>query len=98
MPSTMSSSVSSDFASSTVMTPSLPTFFIASASIRPISVSPLAEMVPGASTVIAGKHSAPYTSYRAFFHGVHPTQQFAPAALNAGFAQQSGHPPDRDQT
>ena len=28
------------------MTPSLPTFFMASASIRPISVSPLAEMVP----------------------------------------------------
>ncbi len=33
-------------ASSTVMTPSLPTFFIASASIRPISASPLAEIVP----------------------------------------------------
>src|SRR6266478_3439342 len=46
MPSTMSSSVSSDLASSTVMTPSLPTFFMASASILPISVSPLAEMVP----------------------------------------------------
>ncbi len=46
MPSTISSSVSSDLASSTVMTPSLPTFFIASASIRPISLSPLAEIVP----------------------------------------------------
>ena len=46
MPSTTSSSVSSLFASSTVMTPSLPTFFIASASIRPISASPFAEMVP----------------------------------------------------
>src|SRR5712671_4252100 len=46
MPSTTSSSVSSDFASSTVMTPSLPTFFIASARKRPISASPLAEMVP----------------------------------------------------
>src|SRR5215813_13250113 len=46
MPSTTSSSVSSDFASSTVMTPSLPTFFIASARNLPISVSPLAEMVP----------------------------------------------------
>src|SRR5580693_3591172 len=46
MPSTTSSSVSSDFASSTVMTPSLPTFFIASASMRPISGSPLAEIVP----------------------------------------------------
>src|SRR5882724_10826081 len=46
MPSTTSSSVSSDLASSTVITPSLPTFFIASARKRPISLSPLAEMVP----------------------------------------------------
>src|SRR3954454_2328896 len=46
MPSTTSSSVSSDFASSTVITPSLPTFFIASARKRPISASPLAEIVP----------------------------------------------------
>src|SRR5215468_3356099 len=46
MPSTTSSSVSRDFASSTVMTPSLPTFFIASARKLPISASPLAEMVP----------------------------------------------------
>src|SRR5437016_7165289 len=45
MPSTTSSSVSSDFASSTVITPSLPTFFMASARNRPISSSPLAEMV-----------------------------------------------------
>src|SRR5262247_1425873 len=45
MPSTTSSSVSSDFASSTVITPSLPTFFMASARKRPISASPLAEMV-----------------------------------------------------
>ena len=33
-------------ASSTVMTPSLPTFCMASEIMRPISVSPLAEMVP----------------------------------------------------
>src|SRR6266567_1493360 len=46
MPSTTSSSVSSDFASSTVITPSLPTFFIASARNLPISTSPLAEIVP----------------------------------------------------
>src|SRR6266702_4156385 len=46
MPSTTSSSVSSDLASSTVMTPSLPTFFMASARNLPISASPLAEMVP----------------------------------------------------
>src|ERR1700730_14389017 len=46
MPSTTSSSVSKDFASSTVITPSLPTFFIASARNLPIAASPLAEMVP----------------------------------------------------
>ena len=46
MPSTISTSVSSDFASSTVMTPSLPTFCIAWAIILPILVSPLDEMVP----------------------------------------------------
>src|SRR5215469_1153150 len=46
MPSTTSSSVSRLFASSTVITPSLPTFFIASARKRPISWSPLAEIVP----------------------------------------------------
>src|SRR5260221_7997488 len=46
MPSTTSSSVSMAFASSTVMTPSLPTFCMARAIIAPISCSPLAEMVP----------------------------------------------------
>src|ERR1051326_108439 len=46
MPSTISTSVSSAFASSTVMTPSLPTFCIALAIILPTSLSPLAEMVP----------------------------------------------------
>src|SRR6476619_6022896 len=46
MPSTTSSSVSSDLASSTVMTPSLPTFFMASERNLPISASPLAEIVP----------------------------------------------------
>src|SRR5829696_9081024 len=46
MPSTTSSSVVSDFASSTVITPSLPTFCMASARKRPISASPFAEMVP----------------------------------------------------
>src|SRR5207244_10054538 len=46
MPSTTSSSVSKDFASSTVITPSLPTFFIASARNLPTSTSPLAAIVP----------------------------------------------------
>src|SRR6204780_1401457 len=46
MPSTTSSSVAAVFASSTVITPSLPTFFIASAIILPTNLSPLAEIVP----------------------------------------------------
>src|SRR6516165_327369 len=46
MPSTTSSSVSRLLASSTVITPSLPTFFIASAFILPIDLSPLAAMAP----------------------------------------------------
>src|ERR1700734_3195298 len=46
MPSTTSSSVWMPLASSTVMTPSLPTFCIASEIILPISVSPLAAMAP----------------------------------------------------
>ena len=46
MPSTTSSSVSAVLASSTVITPSLPTFCIAWAIMSPIEVSPLAEMVP----------------------------------------------------
>src|SRR5215207_9431460 len=46
MPSTTSSSVCRPLASSTVITPSLPTFCIASKIISPMLVSPLAEMVP----------------------------------------------------
>src|SRR5882762_6257774 len=46
MPSTTSSVVSRPFASSTVITPSLPTFPIASAMMLPIVLSPLAEMIP----------------------------------------------------
>src|SRR3954469_5039014 len=46
MPSTTSSSVSAVLASSTVITPSLPTFCMAWAIISPISLSPLAEIVP----------------------------------------------------
>ncbi len=46
MPSTTSSSNSRPFASSTVITPSLPTFSIASAIFSPTTVSPLAEMMP----------------------------------------------------
>ena len=46
MPSTTSSSVSRDLPSSTVITPSLPTFSMASAMIFPIVSSLLAEMEP----------------------------------------------------
>ena len=46
MPSTTSSSVSRDLASSTVITPSLPTVSMALAIMSPTSRSPLAEMVP----------------------------------------------------
>src|SRR5437763_4375682 len=46
MPSTVSSVVSRPFASSTVMTPSLPTFSIASAIRLPISLSLFAEIAP----------------------------------------------------
>src|SRR5262249_45436038 len=46
MPSTTSSSVSMLFASSTVITPSLPTFSIASAIMSPMVPSPLADTVP----------------------------------------------------
>src|SRR5438552_2318211 len=46
MPSTISTSVSSALASSTVITPSLPTFCMASAIILPTLVSPFAASVP----------------------------------------------------
>ena len=46
MPSTTSSSVSAVLASSTVITPSLPTFCIAWAIIWPIEASPFDEIVP----------------------------------------------------
>ncbi len=52
MPSTMSSDVSSVRASSTVITPSLPTLSIASAMILPIVSSLLAEMVPTCATML----------------------------------------------
>ncbi len=46
MPSTASSSVLIVLASSTVITPSLPTFSIASAIIAPIDASPFDDTVP----------------------------------------------------
>src|SRR5437762_182749 len=61
MPSTTSSVVSRPFASSTVMTPSLPTFSIASATLSPIVRSPLAETVPTCAI-----SSRPFVSFEAF--------------------------------
>ena len=46
IPSTTSSSFSIPLPSSTVITPSFPTFSIASAIISPTALSPLAEIVP----------------------------------------------------
>ena len=46
MPSTVCSSVVMVFDSSTVITPSLPTFFIASAMMLPMVESLLAEILP----------------------------------------------------
>ena len=50
MPSTTSSVVSIDFASSMVITPSLPTFSIASAMSLPMNASPFALIVPICAT------------------------------------------------
>ncbi len=50
IPSTVSSSNSSAFDSSTVITPSLPTTCIASAIFSPIIASPFAEIVPTCDT------------------------------------------------
>ena len=50
MPSTTSSSNSRPLASSTVITPSLPTFSMASAIFSPTSRSPLAEIMPTCAT------------------------------------------------
>ena len=56
MPSTTSSSNSRPLASSTVITPSLPTFSIASAIFSPTSVSPLAEMMPTWAISLRARH------------------------------------------
>ena len=56
MPSTMSSSVSAVLASSTVITPSLPTFCIASAIILQIDLSPFDEIVPTWARSVSPAH------------------------------------------
>src|SRR5713101_5025476 len=62
MPSTTSSDVSMLLASSTVITPSLPTLSIASAMIRPIATSLFAEIVPTWATML------PLTGFAIFFN------------------------------
>ena len=61
MPSTTSRLVSIDFDSSTVMTPSLPTFSIASAMIVPIASSLFAEIMPTCAIIL------PLTGLLTFF-------------------------------
>src|SRR5947209_11701661 len=61
MPSTVSSSVTMVLDSSTVITPSLPTFFIASAMMLPIVASLLAEIVPTCAII------SPETGLESFF-------------------------------
>src|SRR5919204_34206 len=56
MPSTRSSSFSSDLPSSTVITPSLPTLSMASAMILPMFGSALAEMAPTCAISLALEH------------------------------------------
>src|SRR5579864_1945324 len=56
MPSTTSSSLSRPEPSSTVITPSLPTFSIASAMVLPIDSSELAEMVPTCAIALESLH------------------------------------------
>ncbi len=60
MPSTVASSVTMVFDSSTVMTPSLPTFFIASAMTSPMVESLLAEMRPTCAIM------SPVTGFESF--------------------------------
>src|SRR6476620_12535446 len=88
MPSTTSSSVSSDFASSTVITPSLPTFCMALAIVAPISWSPLAEMVPTCAisslevTFLALAFSSSRTAVTAMSTPRFRSIGFAPAATD----------------
>src|ERR1035437_8037549 len=75
MPSTTSSWVSMVFDSSTVMTPSLPTFFMASAMILPMVSSLLAEMVPTWAIIspVTGFHAqaAAGAIFRRYLQRVH---------------------------
>ena len=88
MPSTTSSSVSRPFASSTVMTPSLPTFSIALEMMSPTSESPLAEIVPTWAiswlvlTVLAWSAKSPTTASTAMSTPRLRSIGFMPAATD----------------
>src|SRR5215831_8856553 len=81
MPSTTSRVVSIDFASSMVMTPSLPTFSIASAMILPMNSSPLALMVPTCATSFW-----PLVGFEIFFSAstILPTALSMPRLISIG--------------
>src|SRR5580765_5589954 len=79
MPSTVCSSVVMVLDSSTVITPSLPTFFIASAMMLPMVESLLAEMVPTWAIM------SPETGLDSFFDGLLDT------ALDGHRVRAGGH-------
>src|SRR5213080_1106970 len=76
MPSTTSREVSSVLASSTVMTPSLPTLSIASAMILPMVSSLFAEIVPTWATIV------PLTGFDIFFSSADRFDGLLDAALD----------------
>src|SRR5436309_8258274 len=82
MPSTTSSSVSSALASSTVMTPSLPTFCMAPAIISPIDRSPLAETVPTCAT---SEDELTFFARRSMSLSTAPTAMSTPRLTSIGF-------------
>src|SRR5580698_1278941 len=86
MPSTTSKVVSMDFASSTVMVPSLPTLSIASAMISPIVVSQFAETV--ATCLIS---SLSLTFFEILARCSCRVHRFLDAALQADRARARGH-------
>ena len=82
MPSTTSSSISKDFASSTVMTPSLPTFCIASAIMSPTVLSPLAATVP---TWAISAEELTFLAWLAMFFTTSATARSMPRFRSIGF-------------
>ena len=82
MPSTTSSSLSRLLASSTVITPSLPTFCMALAIIWPISFSPFAATVP---TWAISSDDLTFLACRAMSFTTSPTARSMPRFRSIGF-------------